>query len=103
MSFSAILKPVLKFLYHKRSKAAHFSLFTGFSLASVTKCIQLFVISRVRTVLYPPCSPVSVQIAHTAQCCLVVVGDGCMPGAEPGCSLGKSCCPYSTGQGAAIG
>jgi len=38
------------------SKDAHFSLSTGFSLASVSKCMQLYAITRVRTVLHPPCA-----------------------------------------------
>lgn len=60
--FSAILKPILKFLYEK-GRLHIFPLFTGLYLANVSTCIKLFAISRAGTAPHPPCALVGAQTA----------------------------------------
>jgi len=82
------------------SVAAYFLLFTGLCLASISKCVQLFVITSVSTAVYLPCFQLSVN------CTLIrlLLSDGCKPGAGMGLSVGKRyhCCDGRGQQAAAL-
>lgn len=60
------------FFFKTESKAAYFSLITGLSLASVTKCTQLFAITWAGNTLCPPCALFAGQIALIAHWCFAV-------------------------------
>jgi len=78
--FFAILKLVLKFLYHSGKHGWTFLLLSGLCLANISKCIKLFAITWVRAALFPLPVLVSAQIGLTARLCLrcLVVAKSCV-------------------------
>ena len=75
---TSILKPVLKFLYQNwKHGCFHIFLFTGLCLGNVSKCIKLFAITWVGTVLCPLGALISAQavsIAHWQIGCCWAIG-----------------------------
>lgn len=64
MIFSALLKSQIPL--SKQSKVAYFSLLTGPSLTSVSKCMKLFATTWLSTPLHPPRALVPVQTVEAA-------------------------------------
>lgn len=77
-----------------QSMAVYLSLFTGLSLASASKCLQLFAITSVSTALHPPHGLVSDQTVPIAHWYVVVVSDACVPRARQGLLGGPELPPW---------
>ena len=85
----------------KQSTAAYFSEFTELSLASVSKCIQLFAITWVSTAPHPPHTLVSAQSVLMVHICLIVAEQWVCTQEQSRSLSGKSYCHDGTEQGVA--